>query len=33
MGYFIKNIMVYGLIALVIWMLYLAIKGFQNKDK
>jgi len=27
MGYFIRNIFVYGAIALVIWMLYAGIKG------
>ena len=32
MGYFIRNIFVYGAIALVIWMLYAGIKGMKNKD-
>jgi|TARA_B110000503_G_C7086591_1_gene387574 hypothetical protein len=33
MGYFIRNIFVYGAIALVIWMLYAGIKGMKNKDQ
>jgi len=33
MGYFIRNIFVYGAIALVIWMLYAGIKGIKNKDQ
>jgi len=31
MGYFLRNIIVYGAIALVVWMLYAGIKGMQNK--
>jgi hypothetical protein len=31
MGYFLRNIVVYGAIAFVIWMLYAAIKGMKNK--
>jgi hypothetical protein len=31
MGYFLKNILVYGAIALVAWMLYAAIRGMKNK--
>jgi len=33
MGYFIRNLIVYGVIALVIWMLYSAIRGMSNKNK
>ena len=33
MGYFIRDIFVYGAIALVIWMLYAGIKGMKNKDQ
>ncbi len=33
MGYFIRNIFVYGAIALIIWMLYAGIKGMKNKDQ
>jgi hypothetical protein len=32
MGYFIRNLLVYGAIALVIWMLYAAVRGMKNKD-
>jgi hypothetical protein len=32
MGYFIRNLIVYGAIALVVWMLYAGIKGMNNKD-
>jgi len=31
MGYFLRNILVYGAIALVVWMLYAGIKGVKNK--
>jgi len=31
MGYFLRNILVYGALALVGWMLYAAIKGMKNK--
>jgi hypothetical protein len=31
MGYFLRNIIVYGAIALVLWMLYAGIKGMKNK--
>jgi hypothetical protein len=31
MGYFLKNILVYGTIAFVILMLYASIKGMKNK--
>jgi hypothetical protein len=31
MGYFLKNILVYGAIALLVWMLYAAIRGMKNK--
>jgi hypothetical protein len=31
MGYFLRNILVYGAIALVVWMLYAGIKGMKNK--
>jgi len=33
MGYFVRNLFVYGAIALVLWMLYAAIKGMKNKEK
>ncbi|MFQ3340374.1 MAG: hypothetical protein ACI9TK_000024 [Flavobacteriaceae bacterium] len=33
MGYFIRNLFVYGAIALVVWMLYAAIKGMKNKNQ
>jgi len=32
MGYFLRNIVVYGAVALVVWMLYSAIRG-MNKNK
>jgi len=32
MGYFLRNIVVYGVVALVVWMLYSAIRG-MNKNK
>jgi len=31
MGYFLRNIVVYGAIAIVVWMLYAAIRGMKNK--
>jgi len=31
MGYFLRNIVAYGAIAFLIWMLYAAIKGMKNK--
>ena len=31
MGYFIRNLFVYGAIALVIWMLYAGIKGMKSE--
>jgi len=31
MGYFLRNIVVYGAIAFVIWMLYAGLKGIKNK--
>jgi hypothetical protein len=31
MGYFLRNILVYGATAFVIWMLYAAVKGMKNK--
>ena len=31
MGYFVRNLLVYGAIALVVWMLYAAIRGMNNK--
>jgi hypothetical protein len=31
MGYFLRNILVYGAIAFVIGMLYAAVKGMKNK--
>jgi len=33
MGYFLRNILVYGAIAVVLWMLYSSIRGFINKNK
>lgn len=33
MGYFLRNIVVYGAIALVIGLLYIALKGMKNKDR
>jgi len=33
MGYFIRNIIVYGAIAVVLWLLYTAIRGISNKKK
>lgn len=32
-GIFIRNLLVYGGIALVLWMLYAGIKGMKNKDQ
>jgi hypothetical protein len=31
MGYFLRNVVVYGAIAFVIWMLYASLKGMKNK--
>jgi len=33
MTYFIRNILVYGAIALVLWMLYYGIRGLSKKKK
>ncbi len=33
MGYFIRNILVYGAIAIVLWMLYSGIRGLSKKKK
>lgn len=33
MGYFIRNILVYGAIAAVLWMLYSGIRGLSKKKK
>ena len=33
MGYFIRNILVYGAIAVVLWMLYSGIRGLSKKKK
>ena len=33
MGYFLRNILVYGTVAIVVWMLYNAIRGLSNKRK